>query len=368
VTGKPSPVRDARVEPDVFAQALLAWYGDQGRELPWRQTRDPYRIWLSEVMLQQTGVAAVIPYYQRFLERYPAVEALAAAPIEEVVDLWAGLGYYSRARNLHAAARQIVACFHGHFPATVAELQSLPGVGRSTAGAIAALAFEKPAPILDGNVRRILCRLFAWQEVPTTAGAQRQLWEWAEALTPVVRVHDYTQAIMDLGATVCLPRNPRCPDCPVAGFCLGHALGLEKSLPQRQPSKVVPTEVQVVLVLAWGGRLLVRRRPLQGLLGGLWEFPGRQPVSGQAPEQAAAEELRERGLSGRLEVVGTIRHAYSHFRVQVEVFKVQIQKIDGVAEGGEGEQWLPEEALLDLPLHGAHKKVLGLLHEKPARS
>lgn len=356
------------MEPGAFAGSLLTWYGDQGRELPWRQTRDPYRIWLSEIMLQQTGVTAVIPYYQRFLERYPTVAALAAAPIEEVVDLWAGLGYYSRARNLHATARQIVARFHGHFPATLEELQSLPGVGRSTAGAIAALAFEKRAPILDGNVRRILCRLFAWQEDPATAVAQRQLWEWADRLTPATRVHDYTQAIMDLGATVCLPRNPRCSDCPVGRFCLAQTLGLEKSLPRRRPTKAVPTEAQVVLILAWGGRILVRRRPLHGLLGGLWEFPARSLVHGQSSAQAVAAELLERGVSGRVQTVGTIRHAYSHFRVQIEIFKVQVEKFEGVAEGGDGEQWLPEQALPELPLHGAHKKVLGLLLKKSDRS
>jgi len=365
---KESPTRDASIEPVAFAESLLAWYGDQGRELPWRQTRDPYRIWLSEIMLQQTGVAAVIPYYQHFLERYPHVAALAAAPIEEVVDLWAGLGYYSRARNLHATAGQIVARFHGHFPATLEELQSLPGVGRSTAGAIAALAFEKRAPILDGNVRRILCRLFAWQEDPATAVAQRQLWEWADHLTPATRVHDYTQAIMDLGATVCLPRNPRCSDCPVGRFCRAQTLGLEKLLPRRRPSKAVPTEAQVALILAWAGCVLVRRRPLHGLLGGLWEFPGRALVNGQSSEQAAAAELQERGVSGRLQAVGTIRHAYSHFRVQVDVFKVHVEKIEGVAEGGDGEQWLPEQVLPEMPLHGAHKKVLGLLHKKPGRS
>jgi len=218
------------LQADQVAPRLLDWYRCAGRELPWRNTRDPYPIWLSEIMLQQTTVAAVIGYYQRFLASFPTVEHLAAAPLDAVIDLWAGLGYYARARNLHKTAILLVEEFGGCFPRSVAALQQLPGVGRSTAGAIAALAFDQRAPILDGNVRRILCRLFALQQPPRSSSAEKQLWLWAELLTPQQQVHAYTQAIMDLGATICLPRQPRCTDCPLRQLCQAHQQGLERQL------------------------------------------------------------------------------------------------------------------------------------------
>ncbi|HXV22573.1 MAG TPA: A/G-specific adenine glycosylase, partial [Desulfuromonadales bacterium] len=217
--------------PAEAARCLLAWYGREGRDLPWRRTRDPYRIWLSEIMLQQTGVSSVIPYYERFLVAYPTVEALAQDKVEEVIELWAGLGYYLRARNLHAAARAVVERHRGTFPADLAALQALPGGGRSTAGAILSIAFDIPAPILDGNVRRVLCRLFALAEDPRGPAAERKLWAWAEVLTPADRPHDYAQAIMDLGATLCTPKNPDCPRCPLAALCQARAQGLERELP-----------------------------------------------------------------------------------------------------------------------------------------
>jgi A/G-specific adenine glycosylase len=235
--------------PAEVSRALLAWYGREGRDLPWRRTRDPYRIWLSEIMLQQTGVGTVIPYYERFLAAYPTVGALAQPRVEEVVELWAGLGYYSRARNLHAAARAVVERHGGGFPADLAALQALPGVGLSTAGAILSIAFDIPAPILDGNVRRVLCRLFAMAEDPRRPAAEKKLWAWAEALTPADRPHDYAQAIMDLGATLCIPKSPDCPRCPLAALCQARAQGLERELPLSGRRKAVPTVLQVALLL-----------------------------------------------------------------------------------------------------------------------
>jgi A/G-specific adenine glycosylase len=220
---------------------LLAWYGRAGRDLPWRRTRDPYRIWLSEVMLQQTGVETVIPYYERFLEAFPTVRALAVATAEEVVERWAGLGYYSRARNLHAAAQRVVNFNAGHFPDTLEGLMELPGVGRSTAGAILSIAFDRPGPILDGNVRRVLCRLHALKEDPRSGSGEKKLWAWAAELTPIDRPHDYAQAIMDLGATVCTPRSPECGDCPLQTCCRARSLGLEEELPLRSGGKKAPT-------------------------------------------------------------------------------------------------------------------------------
>ncbi len=347
-------------DPSAIAPLLLAWYGRAGRELPWRQTRDPYRIWLSEVMLQQTGVDTVIPYYLKFLDRFPMVADLAAAELDAVIALWAGLGYYSRARNLHAAACRVVADHGGSFPADLSGLQFLPGVGRSTAGAILAIAFDRKGVILDGNVRRVLCRLFALEQDPRSAAAEKQLWRWAEALTPESRPHDYAQAIMDLGATVCTPRQPKCPVCPLAVLCQAQARGLQHELPRSRQKKTVPVQTQVTLLLERDGRLLVRKRPLDGMLGGLWEFPTALVVAGQDPAAVARSLLAELGLPGDMREAGAVRHAYSHFKLDLRCYRVVVDDRLQVAESGES-RWLEMAGLERLALHGAHKKVLALL-------
>jgi len=343
--------------PAEVASCLLAWYGWEGRDLPWRRTRGPYRIWLSEIMLQQTGVGTVIPYYERFLAAYPTVEALATARVEEVVELWAGLGYYSRARNLHAAARAVVERRRGGgFPADLAALQELPGVGRSTAGAILSIAFDIPAPILDGNVRRVLCRLFALAEDPRRPAAEKKLWAWAEALTPADRPHDYAQAIMDLGATICTPKSPDCSRCPLAALCQARAQGLERELPLSGRKKAVPTVLQVALLLERKSCFLVRRRPLSGMLGGLWEFPTAAVAEGETPLSAARALLAGLGLQTTLAAAGGVAHAYSHFRLDLRLYRGHVDDFGRVSEGEE--RWLDAAGLRALPLHGAHKKSL----------
>ena len=344
--------------PHEVAERLLAWYGAEGRDLPWRHTRDPYAIWLSEVMLQQTGVETVIPYYRKFLERFPAVADLAAAPVEEVIELWAGLGYYRRARNLHAAARQVVDDFDGLFPATLEALQALPGVGRSTAGAILSIAFDIPAPILDGNVRRVLCRLFALGGDPRSSAAEKKLWAWSEALTSQTRPHDYAQAIMDLGATLCTPRQPACGRCPLAALCEGFRQGLAESLPEARPRKQLPVRRQVALVLERDGDVLVSRRGLDGMLAGLWEFPVREIAGDEISESVAAGLAAELG-GEQPEHLGTVRHLYSHFRLETELF-ISFSRSDRVAER-EACRWVPRAELSRLALHGAHQKALPLL-------
>lgn len=345
------------------AARLLAWYGRCGRDLPWRQTRDPYAIWLSEIMLQQTGVTTVIPYYKRFLQRFADVNELAAATVDEVIELWAGLGYYSRARNLHAAACRVVTEFEGRFPADLQELMALPGIGRSTAGAILSIAFDKKAPILDGNVRRVLIRLYAVDEPPRAAAVEKLLWQRAEELTSVERPHDYAQAIMDLGATVCKPRNPDCLICPLANLCQAHRLDLAGELPRRQPRKSVPLVQQVALLLERDGKFLVSKRPLQGMLAGLWEFPSGEVAEGQEASAAVALLLAELALSGRVRELGRVRHAYSHFRLEVAVFQVAVdgERLIGRVAEGRPSLWLPSAELAELALHGAHKKVRALL-------
>ena len=324
------------------------------------QNSHPYRIWLSEIMLQQTGVGTVIPYYERFLARYPQVSALAAAPVEEVVELWAGLGYYSRARNLRAAARQVVEMHGGTFPRTLEKLTALPGIGRSTAGAILSIAFDIPAPILNGNVRRVLCRLLAWQDDPRSSEAEKQLWAWAETLTPAERCHDYTQAIMDLGATLCTPRSPACERCPLEALCRAWVLGLEAELPRRRTKPAVPTRVQVALLLEKDGRFLVRRRPLAGMLAGLWEFPGETVAAGTSPARAAARCLHDVGGTATPQLAGGVDHAYSHFKLDLHIYRAAAPETLRVAEEAES-RWLTPDELAGWPLHGAHKKALALL-------
>jgi len=354
----PVPSPGFPLDPTKVAPRLLAWYDRHGRDLPWRRTRDPYRIWLAEIMLQQTTVAAVIPYYQRFLNTFPDLAALVAAPLDQVIELWAGLGYYSRARNLHRAAQLLVDCHGGRFPATVAELVALPGIGRSTAGAIVAIAFDRPAPILDGNVRRILVRLFAMAGDPRAAAAERQLWLWATALTPHDRPHDYTQAIMDLGATLCTPQLPACPVCPLAALCLARCQGLERQLPAPRVRKTVSVRRQVAVLvdLAGTGTSLARPRPATGFLGGLWELPNTDLRSDEPPLAAAARLAAEFGLTGAPELVGQLKHAYSHFTLDLALVRISVAAGCRVAEGEW--QWLPAARLQAVPLHGAHRKAL----------
>lgn len=347
--------------PEEVAKRLLAWYEASGRDLPWRHTRDPYAIWLSEIMLQQTGVETVIPYYLRFLERYPGVEVLASATVEEVIEQWAGLGYYRRARNLHAAAQLVVQEYGGCFPASLEGLRQLPGVGRSTAAAILAIAFDIPAAILDGNVRRVLCRLFALHGDPRSSRAEKQLWGWAEALTSSARPHDYAQAIMDLGATVCTPRQPGCLRCPLAELCRGHREGLAEQLPETRPRKKLPQRQQVALVLEWDARVLVCRRGLDGMLAGLWEFPCRDLGEQDNADEVALQLANEFGGKPP-QRLGSVRHVYSHFGLEVQIYRGQMEGVQRVAET-HACRWLDRNDLPQLALHGAHQKALGLYND-----
>jgi len=340
------------------SERLLAWYTRHCRDLPWRQTRDPYRIWLSEVMLQQTTVAAVIPYYEKFLARFPDVVSLAAAELEAVLELWSGLGYYSRARNLHRAAQMVAGEYNGRFPNDVEGLMGLPGIGRSTAGAICSIAYDRPAPILDGNVRRVLARLMALREPARDRQAEKKLWRWAEALTPLDRPHDYAQAIMDLGATLCTPRQPECCRCPLAEICQARSQGLENELPKTGKKEKVGERLQVVLIVEKEGQLLLNRRPPSGLLGGMWEFPCADLEPGEEPAQRARALARNYSIETELHCIGRIRHVYSHFRLEAIVFRTGIAEQTGIAETGTF--WHDAEKLAESPLHGAHQKALNL--------
>ena len=265
---------------------LLRWAEKHLRDLPWRvEPRDPYRVWVSEMMLQQTQVATVIPYFRRFTEHFPTVEALAAAPLDDVLKLWEGLGYYARARNLHRAARQVVAEFDGYLPDTVEELSKLPGIGRYTAGAIASIAFGRDAPVVDGNVKRVLCRVYAIRGDARQPAIQKKLWSLAAANLPKGKAGRWNEAMMELGATVCLPRSPRCDKCPLAGVCRARALGIQEKLPTKAAKKRLPHYDVTAAVIRKRGRVLIAQRPVGGMLGGLWEFPGGKRERGEALEE-----------------------------------------------------------------------------------
>jgi A/G-specific adenine glycosylase len=305
--------------------ALLAWYDREQRELPWRaapgRPSDAYRVWLSEVMLQQTTVRTVIPYYERFIARWPTLAALAAADLDEVLAAWAGLGYYSRARNLHACARLVAERHGGRLPASETELRELPGVGPYTAAAIAAIAFGAPATPVDGNIERVMARLFA-VERPLPA-AKPELKRLAQSLTPQQRAGDFAQALMDLGATVCTPKRPSCLMCPLEGECAAHAQGIEARLPARAARPERPVRVGLAFVaLREDGHVLLRRRPEAGLLGGMLEVPSTAWADTLPPvdEVLRAAPVRAEWWG----VPGVVTHTFTHFRLETLVYRALV--------------------------------------------
>ncbi|TDO03656.1 MULTISPECIES: A/G-specific adenine glycosylase [Halomonas] len=320
----------AILSPERFQQRLLAWFDAHGRhDLPWQQERSPYRVWVSEIMLQQTQVATVIPYFTRFMARFPDVTSLAAADQDEVLHLWTGLGYYARGRNLHKAARVVVEEHGGEFPVHSLEaMAALPGIGRSTAGAIIAQSTGRRAVILDGNVKRILTRLHAVQGWPGRPAVERRLWALAEHYTPEARLVDFTQAMMDLGATLCRRGRPDCARCPFADVCVAHARGEEKQFPESKPKNAVPTRATTMLLLQdREGRVLLEQRPSSGLWGGLWSLPQFDDV------EALQAWLDVHAPGGELAPAWTpFTHVFSHFRLEITPQPARIERLDAVGE------------------------------------
>jgi A/G-specific adenine glycosylase len=340
-----------------FAAAVLAWFDVSGRKhLPWQQDPTPYRVWISEIMLQQTQVATVIPYYERFMQRFPDVQALAAAPVDDVLHLWTGLGYYARGRNLHKAAQQLVAEHGGEFPQTVAEVAGLAGIGRSTAGAILSLSRRQRAVILDGNVKRVLSRFHA--VAAAGAALEKSLWEYAEQHTPHDRVDNFNQAMMDLGATVCTRSRPACLLCPLQAACAAHAGGEPTAYPPRKAARTLPERATTLLVLVnAAGDVLLEQRPPAGIWGGLWSFP-----EAAAQDDVTLRQILEAdwGLQRpRWQRLPVRDHTFSHYRLQMHPVLVHDARPAGVSE--RPSRWCKLQALPELGLPAPIKQMLGEL-------
>jgi len=307
-----------------FSNAILKWFDTHGRKnLPWQKKISPYRVWLSEIMLQQTQVATVIPYFEKYTETFPTVEHLASAPLDEVLHLWSGLGYYARARNLHKAAQIVVQEHRGKFPNTVDGLVALPGIGRSTAGAIMSIAHKKRAPILDGNVKRVLARYYAIPGWPDQRDVAKKLWEYAEKNTPTERVPHYTQAMMDLGATVCTRSKPLCDVCPLQKNCQANKDGAQLEYPGKKPKKNLPVKSkQMVIMINAKKEVFLEQRPPQGIWGGLWSFPelDLEENTSHWCEQYSGGKVKE------VEHWKPVRHTFSHFHFDIQPVQVNMAR------------------------------------------
>lgn len=349
-----------------FRQALLEWFRLHRRDLPWRRTRDPYAIWVAEIMLQQTQVATVIPYYQRFLARFPTLQRLAEASSEEVLKLWEGLGYYSRARHLHEAAKRVVREFGGQLPQTVDRLRELPGVGRYTAGAVASLAFNQPVPVVDGNVTRVLARLFWLKGNLRKPAAQNLLWRLTQELVDPEQPGDFNQAIMELGATVCLPAEPECGGCPVSRWCEAFRRGEPDALPEPGSLKrrVQRTDISALI---WNGEaVLIGKRREQGLWGGLWEFPR---VQRQGREDLAEGACRaaQQTLGVAVEpitVLAQVKHQVTYHAIRLVGYLCRYRSGEPQSILYEEWRWVPPDAFQAYPMSAPQRRLAQALQEQ----
>ncbi len=352
-----------------FSSKLLNWYRRHGRTLPWRGHPNPYAVWVSEIMLQQTRVETVIPYFEKWMVRFPTVNALAEAGEQDVLNHWEGLGYYSRARNLHKAAQVIVAEYDGKLPHSVAELRKLPGVGRYTAGAIASMAFGLDEPVLDGNLRRVYARLFNVEIPADSTDGEKLLWSLATQNLPKGKAGDFNQAMMDLGATICLPKNPRCLLCPLLEECEAQKAGVQEERPVLKPKAEVPHVTQVAVVITRRianlphAEVLLAKRPSKGLLGGMWEFPNGKvdgdPARGLSKVIRAGYRLKVRAG----ETLTVVQHAYSHFRVMVYAYRCELVEMSK----DERLKWVKLSELEDVPMGRIDRQIARKLGEKSGR-
>ena len=349
------PRRSHRAYFKPLQKRLLTWYHRNKRDLPWRKTKDPYRILVSEIMLQQTQVVTVIPYYRRFIRTFPTVSSLARAPLQKVLKLWEGLGYYSRARNLHRAAQEIRDRWKNKVPSTIEGLSSLPGIGRYTAGAVASIAFDVKTPIVDGNVRRILCRIFAIRKDPRRAVVQERLWRLAAEILPEHSVGDFNQALMELGATVCLPQTPFCSSCPACEFCQAHRMGVQDRIPVRVVKRPIPHHEMLVALVQNGRGLLIGPRPEGELLAGLWSFPEMDWEEATTRRIGKAVEERFGLKTHLLRPLEPVTHTFSHKRITYYPYLFNCISTQNRLPGLW--RWVSHAKIDDYPLPNATRKI-----------
>jgi A/G-specific adenine glycosylase len=349
-----------------LSSRLLNWYNKNKRTLPWRvHNPDPYAVWVSEIMLQQTRVETVIPYFERWMRLFPNIRALAKASEHDVLNAWEGLGYYSRARNLHKAAKIVAEQYNGKLPHDPDALRNLPGIGRYTLGAISSIAFGMDVPALDGNIKRVYSRVFDLSETVDSTVGEKILWDLAETHLPKGQGGDYNQALMDLGATICLPKNPRCLICPLMKICKARINGTQNQRPVMKPKKEVPHYIHAAAVIVGQAgnvrnKVLMAQRPSQGLLAGMWEFPnGRvtvDPAKGLAKALKTGYNLQIR-MKRNKEVLTTVQHAYSHFKVTVYAFQCELQS---VSQNG-NLRWIPIRELDDYPMGKIDRQIAKMI-------
>ena len=336
----------------IDTNALLKWYRENARDLPWRRSSDPYAIWVSEIMLQQTRVETVIPYFQRWMERFPTLEYVAEAEEDQVLGLWEGLGYYSRARNLHRAAQMVREVYSGMLPEDPAALRNLPGIGRYTAAALSSIAFGKDAAALDGNIRRVLTRYFDISSPLGTAETERVLWNLVEENLPPGKAGSYNQALMELGALICTPESPSCSICPLASACLAKKAGIQEERPVRKKKDPLPHLQVTAAVFREKNRVLLAKRPPEGLLGGMWEFPGGKQEPDENLPDALIREIREEfqvEISVE-EKLGVYHHAYTHYKVTLHAFFCTLPSRELQLTYHTAAEWVPLQALQDYPM------------------
>ena len=346
-----------------ISERILNWYKRNQRNLPWRKTKDPYYIFVSEMMLQQTQVETVIPYYHRFITRFPTVETLARASLQEVLKAWENLGYYARARHLHLAAKEMIERTGGVIPDNEEELLRLPGVGPYTAAAILSIAFDRRVPAVDGNVRRVLCRLFAIRTPLEESKTQRRIQNLAADLVPV-KASLFNQGIMDLGATICTPRHPVCGRCPVHSSCLAYEKGLQETLPITRKRGPLPHKQMTAGILCdTHDKLLIVQRPTKGLLGGLWKFPGGERGSGVSLQKSLEKVIQmELGIEVRVgEKIAAVKHAYTHFRITLYAFRCTLREGAPKALKCHSWRWSDPQNLADFPFSKVDRKIMAFL-------
>jgi A/G-specific adenine glycosylase len=335
-----------------FSQLLLDWYATHARQMPWRGNPDPYAVWVSEAMLQQTRVETVIPYFLKWMQIFPTIESLANADEQQVLNAWEGLGYYSRARSLRKAAQILKDQYHSQLPHTIEELLSLPGIGPYSAAAISSIAFGLDEAVLDGNVKRVLARVFNLTHPANSPAGEKDFWKVARTLLPRGSAGAYNQAVMDLGATICTPQNPQCSRCPINHYCLANKLGLQAQLPVMLEKKPIPHYTVCAAIIQRDGQVLIAHRPSNGLLGGMWEFPGGKVETGESYEQALSREINEE-LGTQIwvgELFGKYKHAYTHFRVTLNAFVCSLTGDEPKALEASEIRWVSIKELEQYPM------------------